>query len=349
MSTDDVRRNGNSDEVNLVELVRQFWKERFLILAVTLLFLLLAVAYLFIKAPLYEAKATVREPSQGDIATLNIGRGEKSGLKLLDVKDVYSVYLRNLQSEAVRREFFDDVYVPDMRAAGYEVGGDEAYSRFSSGLRIDTSDANQSARATVAILANQPKTAVYWVQLYSNLAASQATRQLLSDLRSDAKTKADNLEQQIEIDRESARKQREDKLIQLREALRIARSIGLEKPPFISANLSAELSSEISGGLTYMRGSKALEAEIGILEARVSDDPYIQGLRQKQADVAFYRKLGFDSSGVEVYQLDGDVMLPDRPTKPRVALTIVAAGLLGLLIGLVLVAARNVFRDVRQG
>ncbi|MFJ4443764.1 Wzz/FepE/Etk N-terminal domain-containing protein [Pseudomonas sp. NPDC089422] len=348
MSTDQVRLKSNNDEVDLSELVRELWKGRFLILSIALIFLLVAAVYVYIKAPQYEVKATVRAPSQEDIAALNIGRGDKSGLKLLETKDVYAVYLRNLQSESIRRKFFEDVYVPAMKAEGREVGSDLTYRQFSNDVRIESADASLSARASITLLAYQPQTAVYWVQLYSNLAAAQAARQLIDDVRSDAEVKASGLEQQIGIDRDSARRQREDKIIQLKEALQIARAVGLEKPPFISASLASELSSEISGGLAYMRGSKALEAEIATLEGRVSDDPYIPGLRQKQADLTFYRKLSIDRSAVEVYQLDGEVTLPDRPAKPQVVLILLAAVLLGVLVGLVLVFARKLLKDAGE-
>ncbi|MBS3186421.1 LPS O-antigen chain length determinant protein WzzB [Pseudomonas sp. PCH44] len=348
MSTDNVRLKSNNEEIDLVELVRELWKGRVLILSVMLMFLFCAVIYVYVKAPQYEAKATVRAPSQEGIAALNIGRGDKSGLRLLEAKDVYAVYLRNLQSESIRRKFFEDVYVPDLKAEGHEVGNDQSYRQFSNDARVENADANLSSRATITLLAFQPQTAAYWVQLYSNLAAAQAVRQLIADVQSDAKAKAEGLEQQIEIDRDSARKQREDKIIQLKEALSIARAVGLEKPPFISASLASELSSEISGGLAYMRGSKALEAEIAMFEARISDDPYIPGLRQKQADLSFYRKLSIDPAAVEVYQMDGEVKLPDRPAKPRIALILVAALVLGALVGLVLVFVRKLLVEAKR-
>jgi len=348
MSTDHMRPLGGNEELDYAELVRELWKGRWLIFATTLVFLLVAGAYVFIKPSLYEAKATVRAPSQDDIASLNIGRGGRSGLGLLDSKEVYGVYLRSLQSESVRRQFFKTVYLPALQKNGGASGNDAAYSQFNSELDIVNGDPSQPHRTSVSMLAREPQTAVDWVYRYTQIAAEQAIKQLVNDVRSDARTKADSIERQIEIDRDSARKQREDKVVQLNEALRIARETGIEKPPFISASLTPELSSEMSGGLAYMRGSKALAAELDTLMARTSDDPYIPGLRQQEADLAFYRKMIIDPATTKVYQQDGEISVPDQPVKTRAALILIVSSLFGVFLGLVLVFVRKVLKDAGQ-
>lgn len=69
--------------------------------------------------------------------------------------------------------------------------------------------------------------------------------------------------------------------------------------------------------LTYMRGSKALLAEIENLRDRVSDDPFVPNLRQRQQSLDFYRSAHADIERVRVYRQDGSVESPDRAVKPR--------------------------------
>lgn len=172
------------------------------------------------------------------------------------------------------------------------------------------------------------------------MAGERAKRDVLKDVKSDATVKAKNLHQQIVAAKESALKQREDEIARLEEALIIAKSIGLEKPPIISGNLSTEVSAGMGGALTYMRGSKALEAEIGNLLKRGSDDPFIEDIRQREAALAFYRQLEIDPKVITTFRQDGAVELPDKPVTPRKALIVVLGALGGGVLGLLLAMTR---------
>ncbi|MEN1480649.1 chain-length determining protein, partial [Pseudomonas aeruginosa] len=91
-----------------------------------------------------------------------------------------------------------------------------------------------------------------------------------------------DVERRSYVLRETAKLRREDRITQLREALKVADSLGLERPPIINDQMSEQLSAIMSGNLMYMRGSKALKEEILVLEARTSDDPFIPALRTLQ-------------------------------------------------------------------
>jgi chain length determinant protein (polysaccharide antigen chain regulator) len=175
------------------------------------------------------------------------------------------------------------------------------------------------------------------------MAADRAKDELLSGTRSDISIMADNLEQQIRASRASASNQRADQIAQLNEALRIAKSIGLEKPPIISNTLSSEVSAGMGGALTYMRGAKALEAEIANLEARSSNDPYIPGLRERQEKLNFLRNLKIDPSLVAMYQQDGAVSPPDKPVKPRKVIIMLLAALVGIGMGACVAIGRELW------
>ncbi|MDH1933110.1 hypothetical protein [Pseudomonas sp. GD03696] len=155
---------------------------------------------------------------------------------------------------------------------------------------------------------------------------------------------ADNLDQQIKTARATASNQRMDQVARLKEALRVARSIGLEKPPIISDTLSNEVSAGMNGALTYMRGTKALEAEIANLEARSSDDPFIQDLREKQEKLSFLRTLKVDPSLVAMYQQDGAVSQPDEPIKPLKAVILLLSACLGVGLGVMVALGRDIWR-----
>lgn len=331
------------DEIDLFELLGGLWKQKLLIILTAAIVTGGAVAYALLATPIYEAKVVVQPPSQSNISQLNYGRGGDSGLAMLSVKDVYDVYLRNLRSESLKREFFRKIYLPSLPEDERKGSQDDLYGRMNSVLTVAVTSKETPSR--YYIMANLPvaEQAAQWVVQYAQMAGEHAKREVTRDVRGDGMVKANNLEQQINAARESTHKQREDRIVHLKEALNVADSIGLETPPIISNSLSGEVSAGMDGSLTYMRGSKAIRAEIENLRNRISDDPFIPKLRQREESVAFYRSLEIDPGVIEVYRQDGSIELPDKPVKPK-RLFIVVVGLIsGLVAGCVLALLRHMW------
>ncbi|MDF9617290.1 Wzz/FepE/Etk N-terminal domain-containing protein [Pseudomonas entomophila] len=331
----------SGDEIDLYEIFERLWRQKLLIVATTVVFAGAALAYALLATPIYEAKIIVQPPTQNDIAQLNYGRGGSSGLSMLSVKDVYDVYLRNLQSESLRREFFQTVFLPGLPEVERRGSQDDLYGRFQYSLALGLVSKDSPGRYYVKADLPDPRRAADWVVKYVELAGRRGKDEIVQDIRSDAMVKANNLEQEITAARESARKQREDQIIQLSEALRVAQSIGLERPPIISNGLSGEVSAGMDGSLVYMRGTKALEAEIENLRKRTSDDPFVRDLRQRQEAVAFYRNLQINVGSVQVYRQDGAIESPDRPVKPRKLIILLMGVVVGAALGVLLALLRG--------
>lgn len=321
------------DEIELFDLVHGIWRQKLWVGLVAAPILAVGVAYALMAAPVYEAKLFVEPPTQNDIAQLNFGRGGDSGLIPLTVKEVYETHLQALQSEAVRNKFFRDVYLPSLSDERRRGSRDALYSDFNRVLTVAPVKGSSTRYAVTATM-HDPQQATKWVGAFNELAAQSAKRKVLESNRSDMLIKADNLQSQISSEKNSARKEREDRIAQLKEALVVARSVGLEKPPLISEPLSVQVSAAMGGSLTYMRGSKALEAEIATLEARSSDEPFINGLRPRQEKITFYREFKLDPSVIRVFEQDGEVELPDQPIKPNKPLIVMLSLVIGLGAGL---------------
>ncbi|MND22069.1 Ferric enterobactin transport protein FepE [compost metagenome] len=335
-----------SDEIDLFDLIEVFWQDRIIVVAVGFFFTIVAAVYAFVSTPVYESKVIVQPPSQNDIAQLNYGRGGDTGLAMITVKDAYDIYVRNLQSESLRREFFRKVYLPSLSEAERKGSQDELYGSFQQVLSIGSASKDNTGRYFVKARLSDPERAAEWVVQYIEMAGVRSSTETIKDAKADATVKANNLEQQITAARESARKQREDRIVQLTEALKIAHATGIKEPPIISSNLSDEVSAGMGGSLTYMRGSKALEAEIANLQNRTSDDPFVNDLRQRQEALSFYRHLQVDPGVVQVYRQDGAVESPDKPVKPHKPV-IIALGLAGGVAFGMLVAFARYYRRGR--
>ncbi|MBH2076047.1 MAG: LPS O-antigen chain length determinant protein WzzB [Pseudomonadales bacterium] len=337
-----------NSEINLVEVIQGLWLQKWLILAVVILFAMVGGVYAFLGKPVYEAKVFVIPPAQKDIANFNYGRTRESELEPYSVKYVYDVFLRNLQAESLRRYFFTQYYLPSLTEEERAGSQNGLYDRFSKDLTISLPDKNSPDRFSLAMQGYDPSKTVEWVKAYVDRARVVAIGELVDGVKREAEVRARNLAQQINAQRENGEAVREDLITRLSEALRIAEAIGLEKPPIISGDVSSEVSANMNGELTYIRGSKALKAEITNLENRKVNDPFINSLRNLQVKYAFYKDLSVSPEDVAVFRIDGPIETPDKPVKPKKTLILVVAILLGGVIGVFVAIFRTLYRRSRE-
>jgi len=344
------RERLSNDEVDLVEIVRGAWRQKLWLFIVAIPILAIGLAYAILSAPVYEARFYVQPPRQSDISQLNYGRGSSTGLEYLTVRGVYDDYLGALQSQTVRNKFFRTIYLPALTNEERKQSRDVLYSEFGRVMKVEAAGKGRPLSYVITAQTVEPEQAVAWVTAYANLASEAAKLEVIEGSRSEMLSRADNIEQEILGAKAAKRKEREDRIAQLKEALVVARSIGLERPPLISGTLSTEVSAGMNGALTYMRGSKALESEIATLESRASDDPFIKGLREKEELSRFFRSVRVDPSLVAVFQQDGVLDSPDKPIKPRKTFIVLASLMFGLGLGLAVATGRELWlrRSIRS-
>ncbi|WP_347901364.1 Wzz/FepE/Etk N-terminal domain-containing protein [Pseudomonas purpurea] len=338
----------DSDDFDLLEIFRGVWLHKWLFLIATGAVTLLSVAYAYLAVPLYEARAYIVPPTQNDITNFNYGRTKESELAPYLVKDVYAVFVRNLQSESLRRSFFRDVYLPSLGELESKSSQDVLYRNFSAALVVGMPGKDVPDRYSIVVQGVNPVLAADWVRLYVARAGDSAKQELIKDTSSEAEVHARSVEQQISSLRERALKNREDAIFQLQEALNVAGQIGLEKQLIVSGGVPADVSGAVDGRLIYLRGTKALEAEVESLKARDSDDPFISGLRLLQSKYSFYNSLKVKPEGVSVYRLDGAIETPDSPIKPRKALIIFGGLIFGMGLGVLLALGRYFYLAKRS-
>src|SRR5690606_31716961 len=127
---------------------------------------------------------------------------------------------------------------------------------------------------------------------------------------------------------------RQDRITRLENALAIANSIGLETPadgvPLVAINAQGLSTESIgSGSLLYLRGAKALQAELQQLKQRKTDDAYIPELPDLQKKQALLESINLNPDLISVATIDRAAIVPEEPVKPQKALII----LLGLILG----------------
>ncbi len=334
-------------ELDLRELLAGLWADRLLILLVTLVVGAGAAAYAFLATPVYETKSSLLPPRQSDIASYNLGR-KTASLPNFKVEDVYNIFTRNLTSEAARRSFFREVYLPSLSEEQRSAPHDKLWKRFNEQLTAKASDEkNRPDYFEVRVEYKAPELAAKWANLYVERAAELARNDMQQNVRLEIDTRAQEIERQIEVLRKAALKQREDRIARLKEALVVADQVGMEVPQVTPGRTASDgdLSSFVDGSLMYMRGAKAIRAELQVLEARQSDDPFIADLRGVQSQLVFLKGIEVNPDNVAVFTLDSAADVPETPIKPKKAMILVLGVVVGGMLGVFIVL---VFRLLRK-
>jgi chain length determinant protein (polysaccharide antigen chain regulator) len=302
----------SNDEIDLVELLRSLYQQKYLILAIACLATLGAAAYAFLATPHYQVQSVLRPVDRGDLDELN-----GTGVYELTPADALSRVGAGLSSYESRLKFFRDNQ--QLFTGLVEPGRSleqvfEAFNRSAfTMLQVDPKKPN-SLSEFVGISLSYPK-GVDGVAVVNGLvAAVQETERerIANDLKVLIANRLFALEQKIEaarasydvskqarianlLEQDALRKaqlqdelwalrgelktRRENRIKRLDEAMQIAESLGIRKPTTPSAMADAQRQGQVvrtevnSRDIPlYFMGGDALKAERQALSERSSDD-----------------------------------------------------------------------------
>jgi len=350
-----------SDEIDLRELMHTLWAARLLIISVTILVSCAAAAYAFLATPIYQTSVQTLPPTASGLASYNIAsqltgsaiRGtvadSSPGIEALTSQDAYKVFLRHLNSVAIRQSFFDKYYLPAQEKNETEGDKQRAWRRLNNELTINLPEKVDSYEASLLLEGKSPTVIAKWANAYVGLAIQAAGEELLSGLSGEVKIRQLSLDDQIATLREVAKKIRQDSIVRLQGALAIAESIGLESPAdngslvaIDAQSLSTE--SVSNGSLLYLRGAKALRSEIQQLVQRKTDDAYIAELPDLLKKRELLNSINLNPDLLSVATIDRAAIVPEDPIKPQRALIVAIGIIAGLLLGFLLALSLRVLR-----
>lgn len=334
-----------NEQVSLIDLWRVVAKHKMLVLSSFVVTVMLASLYIFLAEPLYRAEANLLPPHQQDIQSLMIDYYNKGGVKIEHYTPalVYQSFLKNLKSKGLRREYFD-TYGLEAHYLGDKGNNDFIINRvfdkkFNGNLRVK-SDKDDASFVTVSFSDQDPELAAQWLNQFIVFINKRTIRQLVDDVKAAIRAEMEHTSRQLESKLKFAAKRRQDKIYDLREALRIAKALGIEGASIFPVSAKKEkvgVEVNINESPLYMRGTKALEAEISVLESRKSDAPFVTGLRDLQEKLDFLEGLTVDSDNLSAVMIDAAADTPYYPVKPRKNLILILSAIFGLLAGVLMV------------
>lgn len=302
----------SNDEIDLIELLRSLFQQKFLILAVACLVTLAAAVYAFLATPYYQVQSVLRPVERGSLDELN----GTSVYELTPVEALNRVGA-GLSSYESRLEFFrkhqelftglvevghslEQVFEEFNRSAFTMLQADpkkpNSLSEFVgisltypqgvdgvavvNGLVADVLEAEREriAKDLKVLIANrlfvlEQKIEAARVNYEANKQAQIATL-----LEQDTLRRA-QLQDELQALRAELKTRRENRIKQIDEAIQIAESLGIRKPTTPSAMADAQRQGQVvrtevnSGEIPlYFMGVEALRAERQTLSERHSDD-----------------------------------------------------------------------------
>jgi len=308
------RQQASSDEIDLAALVRALWQQKLLIALVTTAVTLAAAAYAFLATAEYQVQSILRPAVIKDLDALN-----RTGVYELTPDQAMQRVGASLESYDSRLEFFRSnqelfealrqpsrsleqtfegfnakafkILQPDPKkidSLSVYVGIQLTYPEDVNGVALVNGlveHAIQLERERIAsdlAVVIQNRLNQLELQISAARASYEATKesQIAKLLEADSLKRAE-LQDELKALRQQLKTRRDNRIAQLDEAIRIAKSLGITKPTTPSALGEGERSGQGSMIRTevnnqqiplYFMGAEALEAERNALLQRRSDD-----------------------------------------------------------------------------
>ena len=326
------------EKIDLYELWMTLWNKKWLVIATTLVAVLGSVAFAFLQRPIYKAESRLLPPKSKDVQPLNVQKiWRLSGdmkLQGVDTDIVFTVFKNNLSSRTLQKKFINEfklmeILVPERTS---ETRDEDIYEDFAEIIRVNNEDG-----LSISIELHDPNVAAQWVNDYVQFIDSETIKRIVENKRNAITNQIRDIEYQIASKRQMAKQRREDQIEKFKEALIIARRLGVEeRVDTTNVVQNNQLNISTSSTPLFYRGTRALRTEIEILTNRKSDDPFIAGLRDLQENLALLRSININTERLHSVSIDQAAYPPKNRIKPNRRMIVTVGTAAGLFLGIFL-------------
>ncbi|WP_421270466.1 LPS O-antigen chain length determinant protein WzzB [Aeromonas taiwanensis] len=334
-----------SDEIDLRELLRVLWRQKVLILLVTILFAMVGVAYALLAPQIWISQAEIKQPTLKEVDSLELNINQlinaqvpPAAFAAFEKKVLYSDFINSFNSFNNKRQFFTEKGYLDTEAAQLgiteEKGKRQLLQKMAEGINakaLDKSSENVtlSFAATTSVEAKQRLE--QYVAFIQQLESVAKGKELDTIWQSRLKT----LQTQYESAKADTLKQLEDDIQRTSYSLRISQAAGIDSPV---ENLN------VRDGFAIELGARALAEKLKVLKEIKNPDilnPALSAIRLQLSSLQAIKpeKLPFNS--FSYLASPSEPLSRDKPKRP---LVVVLATLLGGMLGVGIVLVRHAFR-----
>jgi LPS O-antigen subunit length determinant protein (WzzB/FepE family) len=365
----------HDDEIDLVELIVNLWNEKILIIITTGITTVLGLGYAMLSTPVYTSSVQLLKPSPAELSYLN-----QTPYYEIEPTEVFTEFLSTLSSFSHLNSIAINSSDLLSNATGLEINE----SIITKLGEIRTIDYPNTKKKSNEIAPDQ------YFLTYEGINRSNMKNLILNDLKEANNTTIQEINQRYknqlqlkiqelswkqELDLEKLKDQltsrknyvmasRKDKLIQLEEALKIAKILKIERPTSLAKLAKSQISKqvEITAELNnnqdplYLRGTRLLSAEIDSLK-NLSDTVFLDNeIRQLNANkiviennrelIQLKNILNLVDNHPSTIKLNSPLVnTPPTPIKPRKTLIVAISLLLGGMLGIFFAIARIVYKN----
>lgn len=316
-----VMRSNDPEQIDLIDLLLQLWRGKWLIATFIALAIVLAVAYLAFAKEKWTSTAIITEPDAAQIGSysnaLNILYGTAAP-KLSDIQE--SVITRYNASFSALSQTLANLEEPEK-------------------LTIESAVKDKPLPLKVSYVNGSAEAAQKQVAKYIQQVDEQIQKELEVDLSDNIKQQVVTLNDALTNQQAIAQEQKDLRIKQVAEALKYAEAANITSPKI-------QQTQDVTQETMFLLGTEALQSMIARESTRplTLSDSYYQN-KQKLLDI---QKLKIDPTSIHAYRY---VMKPDLPIRrdsPKRSLVLILAVLLGGIIGSGVVLGRNALRNYQS-
>ena len=315
-----VSQNHDPEQIDLLDLMLQLWRGKWMIATFVIVFIALAVGYLFVAKEKWTSSAIIAQPDAAQIApysnALNILYGTAAP-SMLDT-----------QTRAIER------FNASLSALSQALDNQSEPEK----LTIEPAVKGQALPLSVTYTSTSAEAAQKQLAQYIQQVDEQTAKELALDLKDNIKEQIKTLNDSLQNQEKVAQEQKDLRIKQIAEALKNAEAAKITSPQL-------QQTQDVTQETLFLLGSEGLKSMIDNEASRplVFPTAYYQ-TRRNLLDI---QNLNVNPDTIHVYRY---VMKPDLPVRrdsPKKAVILVLAVLLGGMIGSGVVLGRNALRNYK--
>lgn len=333
------------DEISVTDIISSLKRSWRIVVACVCLGGAVATTFTLIASEKYEVKIYLDLPRASELADINSNRISLSGLSHVTPEEVFDFFIKELQSDEAKVRFFTNTYLPSM---GLEPSSEKEKLQLMQAvlknqIKVVEPKLKERREYSVRVEAPTAEKAVEWMNAFLTSTEDEARSLWLKNARSNINLAIQNSSRELSERLQLARQLRLDKSARLNEAFHVAKAAGIINPQVTVARLPSQdnMASFTDGSGLFERGVKSLQAELGILNERKDEAPFMEGVRESELRLKLLQEQKPEDHRFRMYRLDGPLHMPTSPFSPQKALYIVMGLIVGLMIGLVMAIKRN--------
>ncbi|WP_318390405.1 LPS O-antigen chain length determinant protein WzzB [Enterobacter sp.] len=312
-----IRVSHDSEQIDLIDLLIQLWRGKWIIALFIIIAALIAGAYVTFAKEKWTSTAVITMPDIGQIA----GYTNVATILYGDTK----VDINETQQRVINR--FSGAFSALSETLSNQSVPEE--------LTIDMAVKGQALPLKVTYQSDSAKNAQHGLAKYIQQVDEQIADELIDDLTMNMRLRVNELQASLITQEKIAQEQKNLRISQITQALKVANESDIKVP-------QAQQSDNLTQDSLFLLGSAALESMIKNESSRplVFSDVYYK-TKQNLLDI---QRIKPDPENIHGYRY---VMKPTEPLfrdSPKRSLTLLLAVVLGALVGAGVVLVRNALR-----